>query len=117
MIIYKTEGLDTTAKQQGALRAPALRFCLVISQAVSADVASSPNAGSLVWVAGPTNPSGLISFSNFTINGPAGVYTVVPSAEGVDSTQAGRSHEHLAGWHDRPPPPILSSCDGATLHE
>ncbi|CAJ1433594.1 unnamed protein product, partial [Effrenium voratum] len=38
---------------------------------------------------GPTNPSGLISFSNFTINGPAGVYTVVPSAEGVDSTQEG----------------------------
>ena len=41
------------------------------------------------FCSGATDPTGLVSFSNFTIKGPAGLYTVVPSVGGVDSTQAG----------------------------
>ena len=36
---------------------------------------------------GKTDPVGLISLSNFTINGPSGLYSLAPSAGGVDSPQ------------------------------
>ena len=45
----------------------------------------------LAWkhkCAGKTDQVGLISLNNFTINGPSGLYTLLPSAGGVDSPQA-----------------------------
>ena len=37
---------------------------------------------------GLTDEAGLITLGNFTVNGPGGLYTLMPSAGGVDSLQA-----------------------------
>ena len=37
---------------------------------------------------GPTNDLGLVTLTDFAIMGPAGLYTLVPSAGGFDSTEA-----------------------------
>ena len=37
---------------------------------------------------GPTDQGGMISLTNFSVRGPAGMYTLVPTANGISSTEA-----------------------------
>ena len=66
--------------------------------AVSSELASSHHSEglqlkrfqtlTLFLGAGTTDSTGLVTLSNYTLKGPAGLYTVVPSVLGVESQEA-----------------------------